>query len=56
MFHCKQNIMNEDYFLIQGNVLHVLNLFVQTTTNKNKASKHTSVNSYIRGGGHIMTH
>ena len=32
MFHCKQNMMNEDYFLI-----HVLNLSVQTTTNKNNA-------------------
>ena len=37
MFHCKQNMMNEDYLHIQGNVLHVLNVSVQTTTNKNNA-------------------
>ena len=35
--------MNEDYFLIQGNVLHVLNLSVQTTTNKNNALRLLSI-------------
>ena len=30
-------MMNEDYLHIQGNVLHVLNVSVQTTTNKNNA-------------------